>query len=1609
MAAQLEEKKDRLISQVIDRLHHKLTERQLQWALPFVRHYYRGVGPDDLVDRNVLDLYGAALAHWNLARWRQPGKRLIRVYNPQFDEDGWQSSHTIIEIVHDDMPFLVDSSRMLINRYGFTVHLIVHPVMAVRRDREGNLLEVAESQDERPDMAREAMLHFEIDRQTDPRVLGGLERDLESVLDEVSASVNDWPAMSEKALEFAENLSAEKSGLRQSEVAEARAFLHWLAKDSFTFLGFREYSLEKENGELRLKVVPGTGLGILRNAEQEDSKSFSRLPVELRQQATEPRLLITTKSSSRATVHRPGYLDYVGVQRFDTSGNVVGESRFLGRYTSNADNCRPKNIPLVRNKVQRVMKHSGLRRNSHSAKALLSILETLPRDELFQSAEDELFRTATTILHLQERQRVKLIVRRDRYRRYLTCLVYLPRERFNTSVRLRIQELLRTTFGAHTVDFTVSLSESVLARIYLVAHTWPEPLPEYDEAELELRVQEIARTWEDELYVALLQEHGEEDGNRHFERYAPAFPLSYREDYVAPIAVRDIEKIEGLNRKPLGILLYRDLEAEPGVFRLKLFRRGEPISLSGILPLLENMGVTVLDERPYEIRSEDVSPTWIHDFGLVLGQHKTLGTAQLRELFHDAFSRVWFGKVEDDGFNRLVLHAQLDWKEVVTLRAYCKYLLQTPFPFSQNYMEQALLRHPQIATLLTDLFKSRFDPSERAANDERADQLSTAIERSLEQVENLDEDRILRRFHTLIEATLRTNFFQRKSRSDFPDFLAFKLDPQRIPGLPEPRPEFEMFVYSPRMEGIHLRGGKVARGGIRWSDRREDFRTEIFGLMKAQMVKNAVIVPVGAKGGFITKRLPDGDREAVRKEVLYCYKSYIRALLELTDNLEGGEVVPPSAVVRYDDDDPYLVVAADKGTATFSDTANEIAREYGFWMDDAFASGGSTGYDHKKLGITARGAWESVKRHFREVGRDIQSEPFTVVGIGSMNGDVFGNGMLLSRQISLVAAFSTREIFIDPDPDPERSYNERKRLFDLPGSSWSDYTPEALSKGGGIYSRHAKSITLSPEAKTALQVDKTTLPPNEVIKMILRAPVDLMWNGAVGTFVKASYEGDEQVGDRSADAIRVNADELRCRVVGEGGNLGLTYEARREYAVQGGRINTDFIDNSGGVDCSDHEVNIKILLNEVKKRGQLPEEKRRRLLADMADEVTRLVLRNNYQQSEALSMSEQQAPRLLDEHAGFIRTLEREGVLDRGTWHLPDEEEIESRRQNRLGLARPELAVLLAYSKISLYESLQKDDISKDAYLAEELGAYFPHPIGQRFGEDMSEHPLRPAIIANFIANSMVNRMGITFAHRLYEYTGATMPDIARAYTVTRRVFELPRHWEAIAALDNRIDWNLQSDLLGQLRRLVDRATLWFLHKREQPLDITDAVHRFAPGLAEFHHALPNILTDAMRERTIERAELYQREGVDRSLAETVAAVPFTFPGLDIVDISNTLDIPVTSTGPVYFQLSELLDFPWLYDRIGELRCEDRWDRLARSALRTELDRVQRALVQNALNLTPEFDEPLEVIERWSETNEITLKRYRQRLADYHSGTSGLAMINVALSDIRKLLSADLE
>jgi len=1611
MVVNTQEMKSEKIAEVLAIIDTRLDKKQAVDVRVFVETLYERLSPDDVQGIQLENLYGSALSLYKFAAIREPNKAKIRAFSPTLEEHGWRTSHTVIEIVNEDMPFLVDSVTAALNQRGINVHMVVHPVFFEERDKNGQHVKYyPPAAKGKQKGVRESYMHLEVDEQSDPEILADIERELFHVLEDVRASVVDWREILSKVGTIVKKLETSPPPLEKDEVDEGRALLEWMANDHFTFLGFREYSFTnvgKKRSE-NWEQVKGSGLGILRSPLRRIMTGKAEMSPEVSEFLHRPELIIVTKANARSTVHRAVHLDYVGVKKFNDKGQVIGEYRFTGLFTSAAYNRIPRDIPYLRRKVEKTLELSGLTKSSHDQKALAHILETYPRDELFQISVDELYGISSRILTLQERPRIAVFLRRDRFERFVSALVYVPREKFNTDLRRKFGVILAEMHNGSISAHYSQVGDDAMARIHFIIELGGGSKPEVDEAVLEKRLVSAAREWTDDLSDALLERWGEEKALKLNARYGEAFPVGYRVRFNANLALRDISKLEEVcASQEVGLNLYRWVEDDDSKVRFKIYSPNEPLPLSDCLPMIENMGLKVLSENPYLVDSTNMTTqVWIHDFELVEPSGIELDLHQLKINFEETFRRVWQGTTESDQFNRLVMLAGLSWSDVAVLRAFAKYLRQAGITFSQTYMANTLADNANICQLLIQLFSIRFDPDFEGDRDAAFKATRTEIIEAFEQVVSLDDDRILRRYLNLIENTLRTNFYQDGVGEESKPYFSFKLDSQNIAELPLPRPHVEIFVYSPRVEGVHLRGGTVARGGLRWSDRREDFRTEVLGLMKAQMVKNTVIVPVGSKGGFYPKHLPvGGSREDIQKEGIACYKIFISGLLDVTDNLVAGALVPPTRVVRHDGDDPYLVVAADKGTATFSDIANEVAISYGFWLGDAFASGGAAGYDHKKMAITARGAWESVKRHFREIGKNIQEEEFTVAGIGDMSGDVFGNGMLLSKHIRLVAAFDHRNIFIDPNPDAAKTYKERERIFKLPRSSWEDFDTKLISKGGGIFDRKAKSVTLTPEIKKCLGVKEAKLTPNELISVILKAEVDLLWFGGIGTYVKASSEGHGAAGDRANNAIRINGNELRARVLGEGGNLGITQKGRIEYSLNGGRLNTDAIDNSAGVDCSDHEVNIKILLRAVLDDGEMTGKQRDRLLVDMTDDVAAHVLKDNYLQTQALTTAQRQSIANFAEQTRFMRELEKQGRLDRTVEDLPDEEELEARLAAQQGLARPEMCVLLAYAKMTLYTDILGTDLPDDPFFNSWLVDYFPPKLHKKYATYIGSHRLRREIITTVVVNSLVNRAGITFVMQMVEELGVGVDDVARAYALVVEVFDLQTLWREIESLDNAVDTEVQGRMIDATQMLLRRATLWCLRHLAFPIDITQEISELAPAMRELEGALEALLSEAGRTTFLERVQYLTGMNVPEPVARRVASLSPLRSSLDVVQVGRVSSRPIPEVGEIYYAIGANLGLDWLRLAAEAIEPEDHWERLAVTAIIDDLYGQQRALT-NSVFAHANGHTGSAALEHWQKKHSSPINRSRDLIEEFKAGgTVDISKLAFANRQFRSMIS----
>ncbi len=1602
--------RNEFFDQLKSMFNEKLSANHATKVNQFTEQYFENLPVEEAYGRRLEDIYGAILSCWNFLQHHDLQHAKVEVFNPNLEVNGWQSTHSIIAVLHANIPFLVDSIRMAINSHELTIHSIHHAVMHVDRTKTGKIKALLPRGDKActRDNA-EAMIYVEVDRRNQAESLEELQAAISTVLAEVRVAVGDYPAMRDMASELTKEIKASPKSLGTENIKEAIEFVDWIIKDHFTFLGYDEYDFKKKGDDIEVIRVSGSELGILKSHNERPRKLLmSDMPEKTRQHLLKSTIFSFAKSAQRSRIHRPAYPDYISVAKFNDKGEVIGQKRFLGLYTADVYNQRHSSIPLVRKKTTEVLKRAGYGEQDYGLKELNQILAVYPRDDLFQIDVDELYDVAMGIMYIQERRKIRLFLREDAYTQFFSALVFVPRDVYSTDLRLKIEAILKHALDAVDVDFTTQFSESVLARTQFNIRVKPSDHRDIDVEELEKKVIEVAQSWRDGLQEALYEVHGEETANDHIHLYQNAFPGSYREAFSPRRAVIDIDHMSELKGgKAISMSFYRSLEESEATLHFKLFHKEKQLPLSDVLPIFENIGLKVIGEHPYVIEDRQGVVVWIHDFTLISYSNSVIDIQKIRKIFEDLFAKVLAGEAENDNFNLLVLGAYLDWRQIAMFRGYARYMRQIRVSNSQEFIAQTLSNHVDITRLLWSFFEARFDPEKntsQAKSEATQQKLELEFNAALDNVANISEDRILRRYMELMKATLRTNFYQPDADGQPKTYVSYKVSPRDIPEMPLPLPMFEIFVYSPRVEGVHLRGGKVARGGLRWSDRYEDYRTEVLGLVKAQQVKNAVIVPVGAKGGFVAKQLPENDREAFLKEGIESYKIFINGLLDLTDNLVDEAIVPPVNVVKQDPDDYYLVVAADKGTATFSDIANGIALERNFWLRDAFASGGSNGYDHKKMGITARGAWVSVERHFRELGLNTSQDEFTAIGIGDMAGDVFGNGMLLSEHMKLVAAFNHMHIFIDPSPDPKKSFAERKRMFELPRSSWEDYNAALISKGGGIFSRASKSIALTPQIKKLLGIKSDKVPPNMLISYILKADVDLMWVGGIGTYVKASSETDADVGDKANDGLRVNAKELRCKVIGEGGNLGMTQRGRVEFSLNGGRCNTDFIDNAGGVDCSDHEVNIKILLNAIVGNGDMTAKQRNQLLFEMTDEVADLVLRNNYRQTQAISIAAFEAASRIEEYRRLINSYESSGKLNRALEFIPDDETIMERKSQNIGLTRPELSVLISYVKGHMKEVLNSSKLTKDKSLGHEIDEMFPDRLVETYADPLLSHKLRREIISTSIANDMVNHMGITFVERLRLSTGSTISAIALAYIIARDVFQLEKYWCMIESLDYKVPSSVQIEMMSELMRLIRRASRWLLRNRRSELNVASNMKKFSEGIKAISENLSTYLIGAELNEWQEKYDRFVEQGISDELARVVAGANYLYSALGIIEAHEITQTELGMVARTYYALGDALDLGWFSVQLNLLKPSSHWQALARETFREDLDWQQRALTVGVLRLKSAPSDIPERLKVWMDYHQELIGRWKQMCTEIKATKSPeFAVYSVALRELLDL------
>ena len=1554
------------------------------------------------VDRTAGRMMSPALvdAHLRLGRQRTFGDTRVAVYG----EDDPAGFGPALQIVTDNASMLMDSVTVLLHRLGVAYKAIMNPVFRTRRGPSGELLAIEPASDAPfGDGIDETWIHVQLAESVDPKAVAEVKRLLPSVLADARQVALDSRSMEAALVSLAAELDSDVGGrFPGSDRKDVAALLRWLADGHFVLLGYQRCQVRDGQSS----VDPSSRLGVL------------RLRTDVLPQLTASDDLLVLAQATMSSYLRYGAHPYIVVVREQSREGAV-EHRFVGLFTVAAMNANVLEIPLISRHVNDALAMAH-RDPSHPGQLLLDIIQTIPRSELFALSAKELLDMAMAVVDLGSRRRTLLFLRADQLAHFVSCLVYLPRDRYTTAVRLEMQDILVRELGGVSIDYAARVSESPWALVHFTVRL-PEGSRQQDidvSLENESRIQDLlteaARTWGDRLLGAVKTGS---ISQAEAEHYAAAFPEVYKQA-VAPLgAIDDIVIIEELQDNSVKLVL-GDRDAD-GIAQLTWYLGGRSASLSRLLPMLQSMGVVVLEERPFTVTRPDGLPVWIYQFKI--SPHPDIPTpstgperAAMAQRFADAVTAIWHGLVEIDRFNELVLRAGLTWQQVAVLRSYAKYLRQAGFPYSQSHIETVINDNAGTARSMVELFEALFDPSESPRDAQAA---AAAVAADIDALVSLDTDRVLRAFASMIAATLRTNYFVTRSDSARrQNVLSFKLNPELINELPLPRPKFEIFVYSPRVEGVHLRFGHVARGGLRWSDRREDFRTEILGLVKAQAVKNAVIVPVGAKGGFVVKIPPlatgdaAADRDATRNEGVSCYKLFISGLLDVTDNVDKatGDVLAPSGVVRRDRDDAYLVVAADKGTATFSDIANDVAQSYGFWLGDAFASGGSVGYDHKAMGITAKGAWEAVKRHFREMGVDTQSEDFTVVGVGDMSGDVFGNGMLLSKHIRLLAAFDHRHIFIDPDPDAARSWDERKRLFDLPRSSWEDYDRSLISEGGGVYSREQKSIPITPQARAALGIADGVeeLTPPALIKTILKAPADLLFNGGIGTYVKAETESDADVGDRANDPVRVNGNQVRAKVIGEGGNLGITSLGRIEFDLAGGRVNTDALDNSAGVDCSDHEVNIKILIDSLVTAGKVRASDRTDLLLSMTDEVGRLVLHDNEDQNDLMGTSRANAASLLPVHARMIKDFVKDRRLNRELEALPSEKEIRRRTEAGIGLTSPELATLMAHVKLALKSELLTTDLPDQEVFASRLPSYFPSNLRERFSSDIRSHQLRREIVTTMLVNGLVDTAGITYAYRVAEDVGVGPIDAVRSYVAANAIFRVGEVWRQIRASgDNGVSVAVTDRMTLDLRRLIDRAGRWLLNYRPQPLAVGAEINRFAEKVRVLTPRMSEWLRGADKAIVEKEDGEFSSQGVPADVAYMVATGLYQYSLLDVIDIADIVDRDPAEVADCYFALMDHLGSDALLTAVSRLARDDRWHSLARLAIRDDIYGSLRALCFDVLAVGEPDENGEEKIAEWEMTNRSRVARARRTLTEiYEDEVQDLATLSVAARQIRSMI-----
>ena len=1576
----------------------------------FIHDLFTNVAIEDLHNYSARELSEIAATSWGNFANHAKGTHKIRIYNPKLETEENRNRITIVEVINDNMPFLVKSIMGSVQERGYPVLLVLHPILYTTRNKnEGISSYFGRNHPKKVrDVRCEGIIQIHIEHLENRKFVNELKSELDLVLTDVRNAVTDWPKMRLRLTEAALTYKTNPPPAPKGELNESIQFLEWLGDDNFTFLGMREYKFNSKNNISDFKRQSGSSLGILRNPSVQvlrSGKELVAITPEIRDFLMRPEPLIITKANVRSRVHRRVHLDYIGIKRFDDEGFLTGELRLVGLFGSTTYTESSRTIPYLRRKVDEVIGKSGFSPDSHSGRALMNVLESYPRDELFQVDIETLSEFSEIVLRLGEKPRVRVLPRPDKFNRFVSIMVFVPRDRFNTNVRENIGSFLARIYEGRLSAWYLTYLEGTLVRIHYIVGFEGESLPNPTKLRLEKEISNIIRTWQDNFHDALDRSFPAKKVHLLYKKFRNAFPASYVEFFEAENAIEDIAIIESLNKKNvLEISFYRRADQSKSQLSLKVFQSVKPIPLSERVPLLENMGFRVINERTHRISVDRKSNVYFHDMSLeIASSNVRITTEEDFDRLRELYLAVWGSKAENDGFNSLSALSRLEWRDITILRSISHYLRQIGLFYSKGFMAATLCRYPEISALLINLFHTKFSIESSGKDREiNFDRLVKEIDTSLERVESLDDDRILRHFLNAIESLLRTNFYQLNRDGNPKQALAFKFNPKNIDELPSPRPFREMFVYSPRLEGVHMRFGKVARGGLRWSDRPQDFRTEILGLAKAQQVKNAVIVPVGAKGGFVPKNLPEnGSREEIVREGTESYKIFISSLLDVTDNLEFDKVIPPKNVIRHDDDDPYLVVAADKGTATFSDIANEISIKHKFWLNDAFASGGSAGYDHKKMGITAKGAWEAVKRHFRESDRNIQKQPFTVVGVGDMSGDVFGNGMLLSEATKLIAAFDHRDIFIDPNPNPKSSWKERDRLFKMNRSSWQDYDQKTMSKGGAVFKRNAKSVELSREIQSLLGIESSKSTPQEVLQAILKLEVDLLWFGGIGTFVCSSTESKTGVGDRANDSIRITATELRCKVVGEGANLGLTQLARIEFNRIGGACNSDAIDNSAGVNSSDLEVNIKIALGTAVRAKKLTTKGRNALLSKMTDNVEKLVLMNNYRQTLAISVEKLRGMEGFNQLVRLMRNLENRDLLNREVELLPDDLAIVEMEAANQPFTRAEISVVMSYAKLTVYEDLLATDVPDEQYFEKLLLEYFPDKMQSEYKDEILQHRLRREIITTQLVNQMINFGGPTFASSLCDQTGKALEDCVKAFIVAMDAFDMKTLVESIDKKDNDLKSKHQLDLYQLVQETIIELAVWFMQNIQfSNDDLAKTIERFQTGVRESSKILPKITSNHVKERMAAQIEELCCLGLSKDISKLFVGIPMLVQVPNLILVSEIAGKSLEKVASTFFEISEYFKIDQLETLARNMSIVDYYDGFALGRAKSQLAAAHRQISINVLTQQPSS----KGFKDWLQTNNLKADRTRgtvNEIVDAGSiSVSKLTMATSLLADL---------